>query len=400
MTNTDKPAARFGLSRDMQALPEHPSAKILELAAKRGNCIYLAQGNGSDPTPEFIQKAMHKAMEDGYTFYTPSPGLKPLREEIRAYYKRIYNFDMPLGRILVTPAASSANFLAQMSVLNPDDEIIIIAPVWQNLVGAAHLRSAVPVEVLLDQGQGGNWYLDLEKIYAAVTPKTRAILVNSPNNPTSWVMPEDQVKTLMNFCRQKNIWVIADEVYNRIVYEGKYAPSFVHHAGHNDKLLILNSFSKTWAMTGARLGWLIIPEELESTYYDLARYVHFCPASFVQHGGIAALRDGEEFIKKEVARFKRNADRTTAFLAQYPEIGFSKPIASFYAFFRLPDGMESGKFAEDLVTQQGLVLNPGLSFGDDSKGYMRMCIAVNEPVMEDALGRLGRFFDDLGIKKS
>lgn len=382
-------------SDSLRSLPDRPAIEILAYGASKENALFLAQGEGSNPSPEFVIDGFKGALDEGKTFYTPSRGIFALRQEIQEYYKRIYHADIPVDRIMITPSGSTANKVAQESILNAGDEIIILSPVWQNLMGAAYLQNATIKELPLDQDHDGQWYLDNQKLFDAVSPKTKAILINSPNNPTGWVMPDSQIQDIVSFCRDKSLWMISDEVYGRLSYNHDHAPSFLKHTTGNDKLLVINSFSKSYAMTGARLGWLVIPDNTQNLYDELLRYANLCTSSMAQYAGISALRNGEDFIKKEKEKFMKNAEIVTAFFDRYPNVKFDKPESSFYAFFKLPNDMDCCEFARWLIDEEALVLNPGQNFGCYARGYLRMCFAVNEDVLNDALARLSRVLDKL-----
>lgn len=388
-----KDHAELGLSDHVRFMPENEGLQTLNYARSKKGILMLAQGEGSDPTPDFISQAAKKALSDGETFYTPSRGMFELRQEISRYYERIYGADVAVDRIVVTPSGSTANFIGQMSILNPGDEVVIVSPVWQNLLGAVYLRGAHPFEVPLDQDVEGRWSLNMDKLEAAITPKTKAIFINSPNNPTGWVMPQKQVEQALDLARRYDIWLVSDEVYGRCVYDGGMAPSFVNIARPDDKLLVINSFSKAWAMTGWRLGWLVMPEGLQGIYDRLMRYVTLGTPSFIQRAGIVALRNGEEFIHSQIALWRSNADLLEKELDDCPNLTLARPESSFYAFLKLPEGQCCLQAARDLIDQERLALMPGMTFGKETNGYLRLCFAVNSPTLKDAVMRLKRYLN-------
>ena len=390
-----KEHAELGLSDHVRFMPNNEGLQILNYARGKDDVLMLAQGEGSDPTPDFITQAACQALTQGETFYTPSRGMFELRQEISRYYERIYGCDVAVDRIVVTPSGSTANFIGQMSILNPGDEVVIVSPVWQNLLGAVYLRGAHPYEVPLDQDAQGNWSLDMEKLETALTPRTKAIFINSPSNPTGWVMPKEQVEQALELARRYDIWLVSDEVYGRCVYDGGTAPSFVNIAKDDDKLLVINSFSKAWAMTGWRLGWLVMPEGLQGVYDRLMRYVTLGTPGFIQKAGIEALRNGEDFIHKQIALWRSNADLLERELADCPSITLAKPDSSFYAFLKLPEGQCCLEFARGLIDNEKLALMPGVTFGKGANGYLRLCFAVNAPTLKEALTRLKRYANSL-----
>ncbi|MCD8563334.1 MAG: aminotransferase class I/II-fold pyridoxal phosphate-dependent enzyme [Alphaproteobacteria bacterium] len=246
----------YPLNKALCDMSPNIAAELMNYAREKGpDVISLAQGEGCMPTPDFITEAAAKALKEGKTFYGRPLGLPELREEISAYYKRVYGLDIGPGRVFITTSGSNAMNLTLRALLNKGDEVVAITPIWKNLLGAVELSDAHVRQVGLTEGAEG-WKLDLDKLFAACNEKTRAILVVSPSNPTGWMISGEEIQKIMEFARARNIWVIADEVYGRLVYDGPRAVSFLDYAEPDDLLMVINSFSKTWAMTGWRLGWI------------------------------------------------------------------------------------------------------------------------------------------------
>jgi len=270
--------------RVVQDLPPNPGAEILRYGWKKTDIVSLGQGEGCAPTPSFIVDAANQAMVEGKTLYGPVLGQPALREEISAYYKRIFDVDITANRVFVTASGTTAMHLALTSILDKDDEVVAITPIWKNLLGAVKLAQANAIQVPLSyEEEKQDWSLDMEAVFAACTFKTKAILIVTPSNPTGWVMSEDQMRMLMDFSRERGIWIVSDEVYNRSLYNSSFAPSFLNVAQEDDLLLTINSFSKSWAMTGWRLGWLTGPACAENIVRDIALYDNMCPPTFTQY---------------------------------------------------------------------------------------------------------------------
>ncbi|HPD82187.1 MAG TPA: aminotransferase class I/II-fold pyridoxal phosphate-dependent enzyme [Alphaproteobacteria bacterium] len=372
----------------VQNLPENPGAEMLRYGWRRSDTISLGQGEGCAPTPDFIATAASEAMRQGKTHYGPVLGQPALREEISAYYKCIFNVDLPANRIFITGSGTTAMHLALTSILDRDDEVVAITPIWKNLLGAVSLAQATTKQVPLDYSDQEGWSLDMDKLFAAYTPKTKAILVVTPSNPTGWTMTKDDMAALMDFARERGIWVVSDEVYNRSLYGKSHAPSFLEVAKEDDLLLTVNSFSKAWAMTGWRLGWLTGPAFAESVIRDIALYDNMGPPTFTQFGGITALRDGEEFISDQLGLWEKNLDIVMDRLGKHPKIHIYRPKATFYGFFKVEGEPDCLIFAKRLIDEVGLSLAPGCAFGQNCRGWMRLCFAVSPGKLNEALDRL------------
>jgi aspartate/methionine/tyrosine aminotransferase len=367
----------------------NPGAEMVRYARRRSDIISLASGETDSPTPRFITDAVEGALRDGKTFYGPILGNPDLRQDIADSYQRLHDVTLPQERVIVTSSGTSAIHLSLLSTVEKGDEVVAVFPLWKNLLGAIRLQEATVrgVDLTLDMGSG-KWVLDLDRLFAEVTPKTRAIVLNSPNNPTGWVMPLEQMRAVMEFARARGIWVIADEVYERLTYDTQCAPSFLEVAEPEDRLFIINSFSKNWAMTGWRLGWMIGPAQAEPRIYDLVLYDNMGPPNFTQYGAMAALKHGEDFVAEQKTRFRKHEQIVHDALTRIGGIEAVRPESSFYAFFKSHREPDCMSFARRLIDEHGLGLAPGCAFGRNFNGYMRLCFAVSEPRLREALGRL------------
>lgn len=366
----------------------NPGADIVRHARNNPDVLSLASGETDRPTPSFITGAATAALSAGRTFYGPVLGHPELRQGIVEYY-RAHGVALAPDRVMATSSGISAMRLALISTIEKGDEVVAVFPMWKNLLGAIRIQQATVNGVDLRLNENGTaWTLDLDELFAAVTPKTRVIVLNSPNNPTGWVMSAAEMKAVMDFARPRGIWVISDEVYGRLTYDSPCAPGFLDVAGEDDRLFVVNSFSKSWAMTGWRLGWLVAPAVAEKRIYDLVLYDNMGPPNFTQFGAIEALKNGEAFIREQKRQFQSNADLVWDAFARIGGIEALRPDAGFYAFFKSEREKDSMAFARRLIDECHLGLAPGCAFGQHFDGYMRLCYAVSENRLRDALARL------------
>jgi aspartate/methionine/tyrosine aminotransferase len=346
-------------------------------------------GESDRVTPPFIREAAAAALADGATFYSPNLGITPLREEIAAYVSRLHGPTKP-GHIAVTSSGVSALMLATQLVVGAGDRVVAVTPLWPNLVEMPKILGASVETVPLHCGPEG-WALDLPSLLAALTPGTRALMINSPNNPTGWVMSRADQQAVLDHCRRHGIWIIADEVYERLHYADDghpTAPSFLDLAGRDERVIGVNSFSKAWLMTGWRLGWLVAPEALLDDLGKLIEYNTSCAPVFVQRAGIAALRDGEAFVEQLVRDLRASRDHLVAALSTLPGVQVQPPPGAMYVFFSLPGAGESLALCKRLVHEARLGLAPGSAFGPEGEGFVRWCYACDPARLDAGVERL------------
>ncbi len=373
----------------LHALTANPGAEMMRYAEGKCDMITMGQGEGDSPTPDFICEATMDAMRDGKTFYGPVLGRKELRNALSDYYGRIYDMDIPMERVFVTSSGSTAMHLSLAALVDKGDEVIAITPIWKNLLGAVELTQATTKQVSLDYVDD-QWTLDLDKLFAAVTDKTKVMLIVTPSNPTGWTASEDELRAILDFARERGIWILSDEVYGRIVFEGVHAPSFLDVARDDDLLLVVNSFSKSWAMTGWRLGWIVGPKIAESKIRDVALYNKLCPPTFTQYGAIAALERGENFLKQQLDLWRSNRDLVIERFKKMGNVHLAYPKSTFYAFFKVDGEDDCIALTKRLIDEASVLLSPGSAFGKSSKGYIRLCFAVSEVRLTEALDRIER----------
>ncbi len=372
----------------LQNLTKNPGAEMLRYGWRMQDVISLGQGEGCAPTPDFINEATYTALKNGKTHYGPVLGQPALRDEISTYYKNIFNLNIPSNRVFITGSGTTAMHLALTSILDIGDEVVAVTPIWKNLLGAVEIAQAKTHTVALEFTEGAGWRLDIDKLLAACTPLTKAVLIVSPSNPTGWVMSKAEMQRVIDFTRERGIWIVSDEVYNRSLYGQNHSPSFLEVANNDDLVLTVNSFSKAWAMTGWRLGWLVGPSFSEGIIRDLALYDNMGPPTFTQFGGIEALKNGEAFIQEQMKMWQENLNYLYDRLSANPKISLEKPISTFYAFFKVKGEDDCLDLAKRFIDEGGVSLAPGCAFGHDSKGWIRLCFAVSRTKLEKALDRI------------
>jgi aspartate/methionine/tyrosine aminotransferase len=373
-----------------------PASRIREVANAglgRDDVLKFWFGEGDQVTPAFIREAAKAALDAGETFYNHNLGLIELRVAVTDYLNRLH---APLAealttdRVAITSAGVHALSLVDQTLIDPGDRVVIVTPVWPNLTEMPRILSADVVRVGLDC-RAGVWSLDLQRLLDAATPGTRLVLVNSPNNPTGWTMPQAQWNALLAHCRRHGIWIVADDAYERIVFEGAHAPGVLAQIHDQDLYISANTFSKTWNMTGWRLGWLVAPRAFIAQVGKVIEFNTSCAPPFVQRAGQAAIDGGEATIRSTVERLHRARDLVSSRLAALPGIEAAPPPGAMYLFFRLAGMSDSLTMAKRLVAEAGLGLAPGVAFGPEGEGYLRWCFAATEPLLERGIERLARF---------
>lgn len=349
--------------------------------------IKLWIGEGDLPTPPFIVEAAHRAMLDGHTRYTTSLGLPQLRQALADYHRRHWGVEVAPGRFAITAGGMNAIMQAAQALLEPGDEMIIPGPAWPNLAEAVRVTGGVPVTVPYRTG-GGRYSLDLRDIEAAITPRTRVVMVNSPSNPTGWVMPRAQMDALRDLARARSLWILADEVYAHFTYGNAIAPSFLQVCGDDDRLIVANTFSKNWAMTGWRAGWLVFPERLSTTFAKLCQYNTTSIPTFVQHAAITALEDGDGFIRTMVTRCAESRAILVDGLSRLPGVTVAAPEGAFYLMAQVDTGETSLDLAIRLLREARVGVAPGTAFGPEGEGTVRICFAISPDLAREAVARL------------
>ena len=361
--------------------------EVSRIAIGDPDVIPLWFGEPDLDTPEFIRKAAMEAMQAGQTRYVNKRGIPELRQSILDYTQAQFGVELDPERITVTGSGMTAIMIATETLVNNGDNVVLVSPIWPNIFYCVQTMGGESRHVRLDQTESG-WQLDLDKLFDACDERTKAMFIASPSNPTGWLMEPEQQREVLEFCRQRGIWIIADEVYHRIVYDRPVAPSFLSIAEPDDALYLVHSMSKAWAMTGWRCGWLVHPAELGDRMGDLSGINNTGSTSFVQHAAATALRDGEDFVTEIVARCRRGRDLVHQRLGGMERIDLAAPKAAFYAFPKIAGLEDDLEFAKRLVREHQVGLAPGSAFGPGNEGYLRLCFAKSEAQLSAAMDRI------------
>lgn len=352
--------------------------------------IPLLAGEGHLPTPEFIREAANASLARGETFYTYQKGLPELRQALKSYHLRHFGRDLPTERFIVTGSGMQAIQLTIQAIAGAGDEVILPTPAWPNFSAALGIMGATPVQVPM-QFKNNSWSLDLDAVERSITQRTRALFVNSPCNPTGWVASEDTLKSLLSLARKHNLWIVADEVYSRFFYAGARAPSFYDIMEDDEKIIFVNTFSKNWAMTGWRVGWVSVPVALEQVFENLVQYSTSGVAAFMQHAAITALNDGDSFVTSQVSSCHTGRDIVCDALDATGKTKFERPKGAFYLFVGLNGISDTNDLGIRLVDEVSLAVSPGDAFGDAGSGFLRICFARDHDELRAASKRLSNW---------
>ena len=386
-----KQSGPLGARAEVEALTSSKIRDVANAAMGIEDIIALWYGEPDQPTPDFINQAAARALADGRTFYTENRGIDELRLAISEYMTDLHGRDVDFERISVTASGMSGVNLVQQVLTNPGDNVVVVGPIWPNLIQTVRLMSGEPRLVGLRLGNQG-WRLDMDELFDQVDGRTRAIMINSPSNPTGWVASRETLQTILDFCRARDIWVISDEVYARLIYDGsRAAPSLVDIASPEDKIIAINSFSKSWCMTGWRLGWLVAPARLGPVLEKCIEFHYSCPAEFSQVAGVTAILEGEPYVTDLVRRYAELRDITVQRLRAHPRVRLAEPEGAFYGFFAVEGMTDSLAWCTDVVRETKVGLAPGAAFGPESEGFIRLCYAQSRDRLVEAFDRLDPF---------
>jgi aspartate aminotransferase len=378
-----------GLRAIVDSMPFSKIGQVAMAGLGDPEVIPLWFGESDVPTPRFICDAAAAALAAGHTFYTFKRGIPELRQAIAAYLTRIYARPVDWQRVIVTSSGMSGIMFLSQALVEPGDNMVILSPVWPNINDAVTVLGGEARAVALDAVDAGGWRLDLERLMAACDARTRAVFVNSPGNPTGWMMHRAEQQALLDFARKRGFWLIADEVYGRIVYNGATAaPSLLDLAEPEDRLVVINSFSKAWAMTGWRLGWLVAPKPIQDVADKIVEFNTSGAPTFLQHAAIAAITEGDGFIAEMVQRCRTGRDLIVQGLQRFPRVRVAAPEGAFYAFARVEGMADSLAFAKEVLARCKVGLAPGAAFGLGGEGHLRLCFASAPARLAQALARL------------
>ena len=381
----------MGLIRPgIDALEDSPIIDVWRMGFTVEGVIGMWAGEPDVPTPKFICDAAAQGMADGHTFYARNRGITPLREALVAYHKRIYGIDLPEERITLTSSGMNAVMLVAQAMVEQGDNIVAITPSWPNICRAMQMNGASVREVQMGRGDAG-WSLDVDAVFAACDGKTKLIYIASPGNPTGFMLERPEAERLLAFARERNIAILSDEVYHRIVYDREHAFSFLEIAEPTDPVFVIGTFSKAWAMTGWRLGWLVYPEGLTHTFETLIQFNTSGAPTFLQYGAIAALNDGDAFTKEFVARCAAGRAIVNDRLGRMPRVRNIPNNGSFYAMFGVDGVSDTLTFCKRAVVEARIGMAPGEAFGAGAQGLVRLCYAKSPENLTEAMDRLERF---------
>ncbi|MGW9233021.1 pyridoxal phosphate-dependent aminotransferase [Pseudorhizobium sp. NPDC055634] len=379
------------LSPRALAAPESGIVEVITYARGQEGLIPLWAGEGDLPSPDFINRAASDALLAGETFYTWQRGIPELREALSRYYARHFAVSLSSDHFYVTGSGMHAIMLAAQAVTSPGDELIYLSPAWPNIVAATELGGAKAVPLPLDFVNGG-WSLDLQKLEALITPKTRAIFVNTPSNPTGWTASRDELAAILALARKHGVWIVADEIYALYYYgDGGRAPSFLDVMEPGERVIFANSFSKNWSMTGWRVGWLLAPPELGQVIENLVQYSNSGVPQFLQRGCVAALDHGDDFVGENFARAREARDILCDALIATNRVETLKPQGALYAFLKVDGVTDSRKAALDIVDQVQVALAPGSAFGPGGEEFLRACFLRDPTQVRLAAERLADY---------
>ena len=381
---------------EVQALRTSQIREVANLGMARKDVLKFWVGESDQPTPAFIREATARALMAGETFYTHNLGREDLREALSAYLGRLHGQPVAFERLGITSAGVNALMLVSQAVISPGDRVVVTAPAWPNIVEIPRILSARLDTVALDRAQG-RWRLDLDKLMTALTPDTKALFLNSPNNPTGWTLPAQDRAAILARCREYGIWLITDDPYERLIFGppsgvmGGSAPSFLPLAGDDERVISTNTFSKAWRMTGWRMGWMVLPKSLTESMGVVIEYNTSCAPDFIQSGAIAALNDGEASIAELRAELAAAKHQVVGALRQMPGVEAPEPEGGMYAFFRIEGVTDSVALAKDLIDKAGVGLAPGSAFGEEGQGWLRWCFANRPATNAAGLERLAAY---------
>lgn len=370
------------------AAPPSGIVEVMNYGRLREGMIPLWAGEGDLATPDVVCAAAARSMAAGETFYTWQRGIPELRAALARYHERLYGGSFAPDRFFVTASGMQSIQIALTALVGVGDEVIVPTPSWPNFAAAVGVAGARAVELPMSFGNRG-WSLDLDRLAEAVTPATRAIFLNSPCNPTGWTASRDDLAAILDLARRHGLWIVADEVYGRFVFDGSdRAPSFHDVAEPDDRVIFVNTFSKNWAMTGWRVGWIEAPPEMGQVIENLIQYSTSGVAVFVQRGALAALEEGEAFFAHQLARIAESRTILTEALAATGRARFVDPPGAFYLFFGVEGEEDTSTLGLRLVDEANIGLAPGSAFGAAGQGWLRLCFARGPEQMREATRRL------------
>lgn len=368
--------------------------ELANVAFAMDGVLKLQFGESNLPTPEFIKAAAAQAMADGFTFYTENAGMPSLRAAIAAKVAELHHVEVnPANEVLITASGVQALNVAIKCVIDPGDEVLILSPNWPNASAIVEMFGGRSVEISMVQAPD-RFEIDFAALEAAVTPRTRLLVYTSPSNPLGWVATVADQQRLLDFCRRHRLWLLADEVYERIYYGGPTtSPSILRLCRRDDAVIVVNSFSKSYRMTGWRLGWVISRADLVPKAAQLNEFIISHAPSFVQKAGEVALAHGEDEIAAMVESLHERMAFCYGAISSLKRVSVARPEGAFYLFPRIEGVTDSLQFALDLLQTEKVAIAPGSAFGNGGEGNIRICYASDFSILEPAMERFCRFVE-------
>jgi aspartate aminotransferase len=365
---------------------------VANAAMGREDVLPFWFGESDQPTPSFIREAAIASLHAGETFYSENLGRRYLREAISTYSTDLHRCAISMERVAVTASGNSALMVASQLLLEPGDRVVIITPLWPNAVEIPKVMGGRVTRVSLE-ARDRKWTLPLEKLLQALTPGTRMLVINSPNNPTGWTIQRAEQAAILEHCRRHGIWILADDVYERLIFSDgmRSAPSFLTMADDRDRLIVVNSFSKAWSMTGWRVGWMVAPPTVLADVASLLEYNVSCVSEFSQRAGAIALQQGEPYVLQLRAELAQTKNKLITALRPLPRLEVPDADGAMYLFLRVAGEEDSLGLATRLIEEVGLGLAPGRAFGPEGEGWLRWCYAAEWKKIESGIERLSRF---------
>jgi aspartate/methionine/tyrosine aminotransferase len=385
------------LAASVEIVPHSRIRELAEIAMSMDGVLRLYFGESNVPTPDYIKQAAQRAMEQGFTFYTENAGMPSTRRALADYYRRIQGVELdPASEIVVTVSGVQALNVGIRCVLDPGDEALVLTPVWPNGTSIVMMANAT-VHQIPHPLCGERYRVDFDALEAAVTPRTRLLLYTSPSNPLGWVATAEEQDGLLDFARRHDLWLMADEVYDRLYYAGARlgdpVPSILRKATRDDAVLVAHSFSKSYCMTGWRLGYLIARRDLAAKATQLNEFIVSHAPSFTQKAGETALAEGEGELLRMLSRLEENRELCLEALGGLSGITVPRPDGAFYLFPRIDGLTDSFGFCKRLLEETRVGLAPGVAFGAGGEGSVRICYAAEKSILEPAMERFARFLN-------
>jgi aspartate/methionine/tyrosine aminotransferase len=389
MKSESLPSSTIAARAAVRALTASKIRELYNEGIGRKDVLAFWVGEPDEPTPPFIRKAATDSIAAGEVFYTHNLGIPELREALARYISQLHTGIDP-DEVAITSAGVNALMIASQLLVDPGDRVVEVVPLWPNLQEIPKILGAQVTTVALEFKPSG-WELDVEKLLAELKSGTKALYLNSPNNPTGWTVTAEQQRAILEHCRKHGIWIFADDAYERLYFgEGGVAPSFLDIAEEGDRVISANTFSKSWLMTGWRLGWLVVPRGLVADLGKLIEYNTSCAPVFVQRAGLTALKEGEPIIARSLSRYRKARNFLVSELKKIEQVEVAIPSGTMYAFIRIKEMQDSLAFCKRLVRETGLGLAPGSAFGPEGEGFVRWCFAASEEKLAEGVERLRR----------